>query len=305
MSESPSARPPFTPANWPSWLLVVVLWLLGKSPQFVGIHLSRPLGWLMFRVMKRRRKIAVRNIERCFPQYSKAEREALIREFFRSLARAVFEFAWSWSASDRRFRNMVSLEGRDNLEAAHSLGKGVLVISAHITCLEIGGRIFGQVAEASGLYRPLKNPVLEWYQNRARSKYPCHMISKKDVRIAIRLLRKGGLLWTAPDQDFGPGQSSFAPFFRIQTATLLAPRRMAELTGCAVVAMYLVYDAKTRKYKQKISPPLEDFPSEDLLHDLTRINEIMETQISLAPAQYWWIHRRFKTRPDGEPPFYE
>jgi KDO2-lipid IV(A) lauroyltransferase len=131
------------------------------------------------------------------------------------------------------------------------------------------------------------------------------MISKKDVRSAIRLLRKGGLLWTAPDQDFGPGQSSFAPFFGFQTATLLAPRRMAELTGCAVVAMYLVYDAKTRKYNQKISPPLEDFPSEDLLHDLTRINEIMETQIGLAPAQYWWIHRRFKTRPDGEPPFYD
>jgi KDO2-lipid IV(A) lauroyltransferase len=259
-------------------------------------------------IMPRRRRIAQRNIQRCFPRLDGAQQDAIARNCFRALARAVFEIAWSWSASDQRMRRMFDVQGRDNVVAAHQRGRGVLLITAHFTCLEIGARLMalalGPGLPASGIYRPLRSPVLEWYQNRGRKLYAASMISKREMRGAIRLLRDGGLVWYAPDQDFGRDQSVFAPFFGIQTATLLATHRLAQLTGCAVVPMFPVYDEMTRRYTIHFLPALEFFPGTDAVPDLARVNAIMEVQIRAAPAQYWWIHRRFKTRPDGEAPFY-
>ena len=122
--------------------------------------------------------------------------------------------------------------------------------------------------------------------------------------MALRTLQNGGVIWYAPDQDFGAAQSEFAPFFGIPTATLLATHRFPKMTGCAVVPMFPHYDRKGKRYDVYISPALEDFPSDDPVADLTRVNRVMEEQARKAPDQYWWIHRRFKTRPEGEPDFY-
>ncbi len=130
------------------------------------------------------------------------------------------------------------------------------------------------------------------------------MISKRDLRGMVRFLRSGGYLWYAPDQDFGPRQSVFAPFFGIQTATLLATQRLPVMTGCLVMTMFPHFDRETGRYRVEVSPPIEGFPSGDAEADLARINAILESQVRRAPEQYWWIHRRFKTRPPGEPPFY-
>jgi len=295
-----------TPPYWPGWLAVGLLWLLGKTPQGLGLALSHPLGWVMRRFMKRRRRIAERNIESCFPELSAQQRRDLMDDNFRSLARMIFEISWSWSASPRRLEKMGCVVGMENLREAIEAGRGVLAITAHLTCLEMGGRLAAmEVPEASGIYRPLNNPVLEWYQNRSRARYTQGGISKRDMRSAIRFLRKGGVLWYAPDQDFGPKRSVFAPFFGIQTATLAATERMIEMTGCKVVPMFPVYDTETRKYTVRLYPALENFPSGDIVADLTRINALMEDHIRQVPDQYWWIHRRFKTRPEGEPPFYD
>jgi KDO2-lipid IV(A) lauroyltransferase len=298
-------RPSFQPANWPGWLAVGLIWLTGRLPQTVGLALSRPLGALMRVSMKRRRQVAEHNIERCFPELGAGERQAILRGCFRSLGRAVFEIAWSWSAPDGRVLRMGRVVGQEAVEALQRQGRGVLMVTAHITCLEIGGRLLGMAVPAAGIYRPLRSPVLEWYQNRGRSHYAQAMISKREMRDAIRLLRQGGVVWYAPDQDFGPGQSVFAPFFGIRTATLLATHKLARLTGCAVVPMFPAYDEARRKYTVRILPPLEDFPADDPERDLARLNAIMEAHIRQAPEQYWWIHRRFKTRPEGETPFYD
>jgi len=297
-------RPPLTPRYWPGWLGVGLIWVLGKTPQRIGLMLGVPLAVMMRLGMKRRRRIAQRNIGRCFPQNTAADNQAVLKACFRSLARAIFEIAWSWSASAARMRRMGHVEGIENVQAAAAGGRGVLMVTAHITCLEIGARILAMNVPVSGIYRPLKSPVLEWYQNRSRLSYGEAMISKRDVRSAIRLLKKGGMVWYAPDQDFGPGQSAFAPFFGIQTATLLATHRLPQLTGCAVVPMFPHYDARSRHYTVRILPALEGFPGPDAAADLARVNAAMETHIRGAPEQYWWIHRRFKTRPDGEAPFY-
>ncbi len=300
----PGKRPSFEPSNWPGWLAVGLIWLLGRLPRRVALALSRPLGSLMRVAMSKRRRIAERNVERCFPEWPAEKRAAVVRGSFRALARALFEISWSWTWPERRFRGLGTVVGQEPVEALLRGERGVLMVTAHMTCLEIGGRLLGSRLPAAGIYRPLKTEALEWFQNRGRLRYGEAMISKREMRDAIRLLRAGKLVWYAPDQDFGAGQSEFAPFFGIQTATLAATHRLARLTGCAVVPMFPAYDAASRTYTVRILPPLEDFPGDDAARDLARLNAIMEAHIREVPEQYWWIHRRFKTRPEGEAPFY-
>jgi len=306
MSGTETSRPPLAPRHWPAWVAVGLIWLIGRTPRAVGTGLARPLGWLLARLMKRRRHVAERNIERCFPDLDPAGRQRLVEASFRSLGRMLFETAWTWTASDRRIRRMSRYEGLAEAQVEAAGEKGVLIVTAHFSCLEIGGRLTAMAFDrVAGIYRPLRSEVLEWYQNRCRGRYAERMISKRDMRAAIRYLRGGGVLWYAPDQDFGPSQSEFVPFFGIPTATLAATARLVQLTGCRVVPMYPRYDESTGQYVVRFLPALEDFPSGDILQDLGRINALLEEQVRQAPEQYWWIHRRFKTRPEGDPPFYD
>jgi len=299
-------RPSLKPGNWGGWVAVMILWSVGKLPQRVGLALAAPLGWLMLHLMRRRVRIAQRNVDRCFPDLTVPQRKTIVADCFRSLARAVFEIAWSWSASEKFIESIGEIRGAENFFAVKQPGKGVVMLSPHVSCLEIGARIvLGNYHQVKGMYRPLKSPVLEWYQTRARGRHSEGMISKRDVRGAIRYLRQGGVLWYAPDQDFGPDQSEFVPFFGIQTATLMATHRIPKLAGCPVLLMFTSYDIKSRRYTVNILPALNDFPSEDPIRDLTRVNAALEQHIREYPGQYWWIHRRFKSRPQGEPPFYD
>jgi len=303
-TEAQLKRPSLGPVNWPGWFMVALLWVLGHLPRPVGRALLAPFGPLLRVTMSSRRRIAQRNIEACFPERSDAERERLLRQSFAALARMVVEMAWCWACRPKRWQTFADVRGLERLEALRAEGRSVLVVTAHVTCLEVGARVFGENVEGFGIYRPLGNPVLEWYQNRGRQRYAQGMISKRQLRKAIRLLKGGGMLWYAPDQDFGPAQSAFAPFFGVQTATLLATHRLPRLTGCAVMTMMPRYDKATGRYQVELSAPLDDFPGDDPAADLARVNALLEAQVRLAPEQYWWVHRRFKTRPEGEPDFY-
>jgi len=298
-------KPPTGPRYWASWLGVALLWLLGRLPAGFGRFLVMPLGPLTYFLMRRRRKIAKRNIEKCFTDLGVEARQEMLRECFRSIARMLIETAWCWSAPLERLAAMTRVEGIEHLQDAEELGRGVLVLTFHSTCLEMGGFMMSSETRTAGIYRPLKNPVMEWYQNRGRRRYSGDLIKKKETRRAIRLLKDGGVLWYAPDQDFGRKQSEFAPFFGIPTATLVATHRFPRLCGCAVIPMFPRFDQASKQYVMTLLPALEDFPSDDIVADLTRVNAILEQQIRKVPGQYWWIHRRFKTRPEGEPPFYD
>lgn len=309
MLTEPGPRPSFAPRNWPGWLLLCLLWLMGQSPPALVRFLSHPLGWLMRILMASRRKVAQRNLERCFPEFDAKRIQQILKANFVYLARAAFEMAWSWSAPKSRIARIGQVVGMEHMVAANRSGRGILCVSLHNTCLEIGANLMGeellrQKILAAGIYRPLKNPVIEWFQNRGRLAFTNGMISKRNLRSAVRQLKQGTLIWYAPDQDFGPDQTAFAPFFGIQTASLLATHKLAKLTGCAVIPMYPLYDPVSKQYRVTILPALQDFPSDDEMADLRRINQLIEDIIRLAPEQYWWVHRRFKTRPPGEAPFY-
>jgi KDO2-lipid IV(A) lauroyltransferase len=305
MVEADLQNPPKGPRHWPSWLAVALLWVLGRLPHRLGLALVAPLGPITYYLMGSRRKVAERNIERCLPELDESERDKVLKGGFRSLARMVVETAWCWSGSLEQLATRTRVEGLEHLQDAEELGLGVLVLTFHTTCLEMGGFILCSHTRTSGIYRPLKNPVIEWYQNRGRMRLVEHLIKKDNPRKAIRILKKGGVVWYAPDQDFGADQTEFAPFFGIQTSTLTATRRFPALTGCAVVPMFPRYEKDSGTYVMTLYPALDNFPSDDVLADLTRVNAIMETQARKVPEQYWWIHRRFKTRPAGESPFYD
>lgn len=245
------------------------------------------------------------NIGRCFPELDEDQIRSLAKHNFRSLARTLFEIGWSWGASARRMHRVSLVDGQEHLEEAARSGKGVLLVTAHMTCLEIGGRAVCALAPVAGIYRPLHNEALEWYQNRGRLAYASGMISKRDMRSAIRHLRNGGTIWYAPDQDFGPDQSLFAPFFGIRTATLEATHKLARATGCMIVPMFPRYEPGSKRYVTTVLPPMSDFAEQDAAAALEKLNSVMEAQIREVPDQYWWIHRRFKTRPYGEASFYD
>lgn len=275
-------------------------------PVRLGLLLVAPIGPLAYRLAPRRRKIALSNLDQCFPQWSDEKKHQVLRASFDSLARMIVETAWCWSGPLQRSLQLGRVHGIENLLQAEARGKGVLVVTGHSTCLEMGARILAHGrTTCGGVYRPLKNPVMEWFQNKGRLRYVGFMVSKRNAKKVVVALRKGATLWYAPDQDFGPEQSVFAPFFGIETASLLATHRLPKMTGCAVMFMYPVYDPVDRRYDIYVSPALENFPTDDPVADLGRINSMIEEQIRKAPEQYWWIHRRFKTRPEGEPSFYD
>jgi len=304
MSQRPPKRPSFAPRNWGGWVSASLMWLLGWMPRRVGLWLVAPVGPLLSALAKRRREIARRNLAACFPGWTEEQRQEVLRASFRSLSRMIAETAWCWSGPMGRIAKISRIHGLEHLREAEARGNGVLMVTGHTTCLDIAPRILLDHARFGGIYRPLHNEVMEWYQTRGRLRYAQFMISKRNALQAVKVLRKGGVIWYAPDQDFGPEQSVFAPFFGIPTASLLATHRLPKMTGCAVVPMYCFYDERSRSYDVHLWPALEDYPTDDPVADLTRINAFFEAQVRKAPEQYWWIHRRFKTRPEGEAPFY-
>jgi KDO2-lipid IV(A) lauroyltransferase len=286
--------------------VVAALWLLGVLPRWLGKALLAPVGPLMYALMGSRRRIAQRNLQACFPHWTEVQRRQVLRGSFRSMARMLAEMAWCWSGprQGRGIHAITDVHGAQHVSDALAQGHGVLLVSAHFSCLEMSGPSCLKDFPTHGVYRRLRNEVIEWYQNRGRSNYTHSMIDKNDLRGVLRVLRRGELVWYAPDQDFGPRESLFVPFFGITTATLQATQRLPAISGCKVIMLLTRYVHATGRYELDYSAPLQDFPGDDAYADLSRINAALEEQIRKSPEQYWWVHRRFKTRPPGEPPFY-
>lgn len=277
---------------------VLVLRLLGKLPLGLSRRLTRPLGVPARWLMARRRRIALRNLELCFPALDERARRKLLKRHFRHLAEGLAEVAWSWAGPSRIPGGIADIQGLEHLEAARA-GAGVMIVTGHCTCLEIAGRILGARGNIAAVYRPLRNPALERFQNAGRGRYAAAMIARDELKTMVRHLRSGGMLWYAPDQDFGRARSEFAPFFGHPAATARAIVDLARLGRAAVVPMYPVKDETSGKITVIIEPALDNFPSGDDSADLTRYNAFLERMIRRAPAQYWWLHRRFKTAPEG------
>lgn len=295
------------PRFWPLWLGLGVLWLVVQLPYKLQLLLGRALGALMYRVAGDRRRIAARNLELCFPEKCAAERKQLLKENFASTGIAFFEMAMSWWWPRPRLAKLAHVEGLEHLKQAQLEGKGVILMAFHFTTLEIGAALLGQKHTIDGMYREHGNPLFDFIQRRGRERHNLDSlaIERDDVRGMLKLLRSGRAIWYAPDQDYGAKQSIFVPLFGIQAATVTATSKFAKLGKALVVPFTQQRLADGSGYKLVIHPPLEHFPGESDEADCLRINHWVERAIRECPEQYLWAHRRFKTRPPGEPKLYD
>ncbi|UCJ14950.1 lipid A biosynthesis lauroyl acyltransferase [Pseudomonas sp. MM211] len=294
------------PRFWPLWLGLGLLWLIVQLPYGALLRLGRGLGWLMYRVAGSRRRIATRNLQLCFPQMSAAERERLLKENFASTGIAFFEMAMSWWWPREKLAQLAHIEGIEHLQHAQAQGQGVILMAIHFTTLEIGAALLGQVHTIDGMYREHRNPLFDFVQRRGRERHnlDATAIEREDVRAMIKVLRGGRAIWYAPDQDYGPKQSLFAPLFGVQAATVTATTKFARLGRAIVLPFTQQRLPDGQGYRLTIHPPLADFPGETEEADCLRVNAWVEEAIATCPTQYLWAHRRFKTRPPGEPKLY-
>jgi len=294
------------PRFWPLWLGLGLLWLVVQLPYRVLLRLGRGLGWLMYHVAGSRRRIATRNLELCFPHMPAAKREQLLKENFASTGIAFFEMAMSWWWPRDKLAQLAHIEGIEHLQHAQAQGQGVILMAIHFTTLEIGAALLGQVHTIDGMYREHRNPLFDFVQRRGRERHnlDATAIEREDVRAMIKVLRKGRAIWFAPDQDYGPKQSLFAPLFGVQAATVTATTKFARLGRAIVLPFTQQRLPDGQGYRLTIHPPLADFPGETEEADCLRVNAWVEQAIVSCPAQYLWAHRRFKTRPPGEPKLY-
>lgn len=301
--------PPFDksllhPRYWLTWLAMGLWWLTSLLPYRLMLPLGRAAGRVLALVAVERRTIVARNLALCFPDWSEAERRQLLRRNFENYGIALFEVPLAWWASARRFRRLLHVEGLEHLE--NLKGQGALLMAIHYTTLEVGGQALNLCWGIDGMYRPHRNPVYDYLQRRGRAARHSgtRVYPRKDVRGVVRALRAGRVIWYAPDQDYGPRQSVFAPFFGVSAASVTATARLAEMGRAAVLPFTHERLPDGSGYRVVVHPPLEDFPSGDDDADAARINGIVEGFVRACPEQYLWAHRRFKTRPPGEDPVY-
>jgi KDO2-lipid IV(A) lauroyltransferase len=293
------------PRFWLLWLGLGLLWLIAQLPYKVLLQLGRGLGALMYRLASSRRQIAARNLELCFPQMSAAERETLLKENFASTGITFFEMAIAWWWPAERLRRLGTIEGLEHLRQAEAEGQGVILMALHFTTLELGGALLSLQQNMYGMYRPHKNPVFDYVQRCGREQRLLGAIERDDVRGMLKLLRAGGMVWYAPDQDYGAQRSVFVPLFGVPAATVTATSKFARLGRARVIPFMQTRAADGSGYKVVVYPPLADFPTESEEADCLRVNQWIEQAISVCPEQYLWAHRRFKTRPEGEPKLYK
>lgn len=284
------------PRYWLTWLGLGCLWLLVQLPWQVQMWLGKQLGLLLFKTLKRRRYICCVNLELAFPELSPEQRAKLNRQHFISMGQGLFETALSWWGNEKRLSELAFLEGLEHLKNAHQQG-GVILLSAHFTSLELGGRLLAPYLPLHVVYRPHQNPVIEQQVAKIRSKRYGQAISRDQIRTMVQSLKQGFPVWYAQDQHFDQKSSLFIPFFGIEAATNTATSRLASLGHAKIVPFFTVRQANG--YLLRFLPALEDFPSESVHTDTARINQIIEQQVREFPEQYLWTHRRFKTSPDG------
>lgn len=286
--------------------LLALVWLFHFLPLAVQAALGRALGRVLFLAARSRRHVAERNLALCMPELGDTERRALVREHFACLARSLLERGLLWHASPERLKRLIHVEGDVGFAERHP--GAVMWFAPHFLALEVAGvavQMFQRRA-ACDVYTPQSNPVFDAALLRGRSRFSDAEFLKRDdgARAIVRAIRKGRVFFNPADMDFGLRDAAFVPFFGVPAATLLAPSRLARSLGMTVQPVVAEMLPGGRGYRVCFLEPWSDWPSDDPLADATRMNAFIEEQVRRMPAQYFWVHKRFKTRPPGEASLY-
>jgi KDO2-lipid IV(A) lauroyltransferase len=292
------------PRYWPMWVTLGLLRLAALFPYRAQLSMGRVLGKFMQYLSSSRRRVIDINLQLCFPEKSQLERDKIRNGCYQNIGIAMLEMAMCWWWSEKRLKPLVEIRGQEHIDAVLQSGRGVILLTGHFTSLEIGGRLFTLSIPLQAMYRTQKNHLFDSYLYTRRSSYLENMISRKNTRQMIKDIKNLIPTWYAPDQNFPNEKNVFVPFMGVQTATISAGSRLAQSSGGAMLPFHPERKEDGSGYIIWIEPPLEDFPSGDDLKDATAINASIEKFVRRNPEQYMWIHKRFKTRPAGEPAIY-
>ena len=296
---------PYHPFYWPTWVGFGLFRLLSLLPYHWQLALGRQCGRLLHGLLTRRRDIVRVNLELCFPHQAVAERNRVALRCFESMGMGMLEIGLAWWAKDPRTHCECTIKGLEHLREALRQGRGVLLCGAHLHTAELAGRFLALEQPIAIVYRPQNDVVAETVANGCRSRYYSDLIQHRDMRGVLRALAKNRVVWYAPDIDAGSKRSVFAPFFGVPAASLTATSRLAKVSGAPVVPCFYYRRADGSGYDIEVGPALDQFPSGEVLDDTVRVNRLIEGAVRRVPEQYFWQHRRFKSRPPGEPPVYE
>lgn len=288
-------------------LLLALVWLLHGLPLPVLAAWGRGLGRLLHAVAGRRRRVALRNVALCLPELAPAQRAALVREHFEWLGRSLLERGLLWHAGKARLRRLIHVEGEVDL--AERSARPVMWLVPHFVAVDVAGAAvqLHQSHPAFDVYTPQRNPVFDAALLEGRRRLgKAEFYRRQDgVRVIVRAVRRGLAFFNPADMDFGLRDAAFVPFFGQPAATLLAPSRLARALGMVVQPVVAQMLPGGQGYRVRFLPAWDDWPSDDPVADAARMNAFIEQQVRLNPAQYLWVHRRFKTRPAGAPPVYD
>jgi Kdo2-lipid IVA lauroyltransferase/acyltransferase len=283
-----------------------LLWLAQCLPVRAQMALGAALGALLHALAADRRRIATRNIELCLPELDANARGQLVREHFRWLGRSIVERGLLWYAPRERIEHLIEVEG--DVHLAERTEAPVMWLVPHFMALEAAAtavQLF-QTRRGATIYQAQSNPVFDAAVRRGRQRFGgSELFTRQDsAKPLIRAIRQEGLgFFNLPDMDFGIKDAAFVPFFGVPAATLLAPSRMARMLGMTVQPV-IGEMLDSGGWRVRFLPPLPNWPTEDPLADTLRMNQWIESQVRRNPAQYLWVHKRFKTRPEGEAPLY-
>jgi KDO2-lipid IV(A) lauroyltransferase len=267
----------------------------------LGGMLGRCLNFVLFP----KRRIADRNLAVCFPELSAQERKQLRLKHFRSIGMAVTEMSMAWFGSEALMRQVTTINGAENLQRALSRGKGVILFSGHFTTLEFPFATLRPLCNRlCGMYREQRNEMWNVLMYKGRKRNVDELFPKDSVRAMIRALKENAVVWYAPDQSYRKKYSALVPFFGEPAMTNTATSRIAALTGATVLTFFCRRLDDNSGYIIDIGEPLENFPTDDLVADTTRLMNELADYIRQCPDQYCWIHQRFKGRPAPYPDIY-
>jgi KDO2-lipid IV(A) lauroyltransferase len=288
-------------------ILLAFMWLLHWLPLGMQALVGRGLGAGLFRLARSRRRIALRNLELCFPESTPEARLAIAGEHFGWLGRSLLERGLLWYGSAARLKRLIHIEGDPTLPDRSD--RAVMFLCPHFVALDVAGAamMLHQKRKGVSIYQEQSNPVMDAALRRGRLRHGNAEIFTRDnaMKPLLRAIRQGDTFLNLPDMDFGARDAAFVPFFGIPTATLLSTSRIARAMNMVVQPVVAEILPGGQGYRVRFLEPWHDFPSADPVADTAAINRWIESEIRADPSQYLWVHKRFKTRPPGEPSLYE
>jgi Kdo2-lipid IVA lauroyltransferase/acyltransferase len=286
-------------------LALALLWLLHFLPERILSRVGQLLGLLLMAAAGERRRVVHTNLRLCFPELDEPARRRLARAHFRAVGRALADSTIAWWSGAQRIRSLASIEGWEHFERADHAG-AVIVLAPHFVGVDILAIRLSIEHDAMSMYSHQKDPVFDRFLVSRRTRFrPIRLASRQDgIKPVIRGLKARLPLFFLPDMDFGPRDATFVPFFGVPTATIDAVPRLAALARASVVPVVIRQNAVGEGYTVRFFPAWKDYPTGDLRADTARMNAFIEQQVREIPAQYYWLHKRFKTRPAGEERLY-